>query len=190
MLSRRLGFLVILGTVTMSGAGCTGGSGTAADTAPAVEERTFALKLTPTPLRVAFLTAELTDLSVVEGVRQGSGEVVEAPKLRGMLKVKNTSKDRTARLVGGTIEYLGAEGHPIALAPGRGDTAFTFYTYSGDRVDPGKDTSQTINVPFPAAAINGEKLAEVRLTLTYIPTPYRTEAATVSASLVAQGQGQ
>lgn len=178
--------LAVLGVLAVTGAGCSGGTGTAADTTPRVEERTFALDLTPTPLRLDFLTAELTELSVVERVQQGSGDIVDAPKLRGTLKVKNTSTDRTARLVGGAVEYLDGDGDAIALAPGRGDATFAFYSYSGERVDPGKDTTQTVDVPFPVAALNGDGLAEMRLRLTYIPTPYRTDAATAAASLVAR----
>jgi hypothetical protein len=188
MRNKQRVMLGVLGVIAVTGAGCSGGNGTAADTSPQVEERTFALDLASTPLRLDFLTAELTELSVVERVRKGSREVVAAPTLRGMLKVKNTSSDRTARLVGGAVEYLDADGDPIALAPGRGDAAFTFYSYSGERVDPGKDTTQTIDVPFPVAALNGDEFAEMRLRLTYIPTPYRTDAATVTATLVARDQ--
>lgn len=185
MMKRWRSLMVILGAITVTGVGCTRGDGTAADTAPEVEERTFAVKLEPTPLRVGFLTAELADLRVVERVREGSGEVVDPPKLHGQLKLKNTSADRSARLVGGTVEYIGADGNEITPASGRGDTTFSFYSYS-ERIDPGKDMSQGIEVPFPAAAVNGAGLSELRLELTYVPTPFRTGAATASASLVAQ----
>ncbi|MBI1735498.1 MAG: hypothetical protein HYR51_10020 [Candidatus Rokubacteria bacterium] len=182
MLKQRLAVLVIVAGLAAIAAGCTGGDGTA-DGASAVKERSFVVKLAPTPLRVGFLTAELSNVSVVERVREGSGEVVEPAQLRGTLKVKNMSEDQTARLVGGTLRYLGADGRTIALAAGREAPTFTFYSY-GDRVDPGKETSLGLDVPFPAAAMNGAGLDDLRLELSYIPTPYRTEAATVAATLV------
>lgn len=185
-LKRQLAVLAITGGIAVIAAGCSDRAGTAADAASAVEARTFSVKLAPTSMRLDFLTAELSELNVVERVDNDSGEIVAPATLRGMLKVKNTSSDQTARLVGGSIEYIGASGDRIAVAPGRGGTGFTFYSYSGERVDPGKDTSQTIDVPFPASALNGAGLAEVRLRLTYIPTPYRTDAATAAASLTAQ----
>jgi hypothetical protein len=117
------------------------------------------MKLPPTPMRVDFLTAELMELSVIERVAPGSGEVVEPPRLHGTLRIRNTSSDRTARLVGGAIESVGTDGRRIPLGSGRADTAFTFYSYSGDRVDPGEDTSQTIDIPFPAAALKGNEVA-------------------------------
>lgn len=187
MEKRRIVLLVTAGAVANGIAGCSGRNEPVAET-PSAEVRTFALKRAPTPLRVDFLTAELTGSTVIESVAPGSGEVIEPPRLRGTLRLKNTSTDRTARLVGGAIEYLGPDGDPIPLASGRAETGFTFHSYSGERVDPGKDTSQTIDIPFPAAALDGTGLSEMRLRLTYIPTPYRTDVATTSAS-VATGAG-
>lgn len=188
MLKRRVVFLGVAGVVALGGAGCTRGGETTAKAVAEIEERTYAVQLAPTALRIDFLAAELTGLQVVERVRRGSGEVVDKPMLRGTLRVKNTSDDRAVRIVSGALEYLGADGRPIALPADRGGSTFTFYAYSGgDRIDPGKELSQSIDVAFPSAAVNGASLAEVRLGLTYLPTPYRRETATVPASLVAKG---
>lgn len=179
----RIAALLVAAGLTAVAAGCTGGDGTAEST-PTVTERTFALKIEPTPMRVGFLTAELSNVSVVERVDTGSGQVVDPPKLRGTLKIANTSEAQTARLVVGTLRYLDKQGQPIALAAGREAPSFTFYSY-GDRVDPGKDTSLSLDVAFPAAATNGTPLDDLRIELTYIPAPLVTQAATVSAALVA-----
>jgi hypothetical protein len=179
---------MVVGAAALSATACGGGGATTAETTPAFEERTFALKVTPAELCVDLLRAELSDLTVVERVRSGSGETVEPPKMRGTLKLKNTAVDRTVRLVGGAIEFLGEDGRVIALAPGRGDGKLTFYGYMGDRLDPGQDTRQSVEVPFPAAVLDDTAISDVRLSLTFVPMPYRTEATTVSVTLAATSQ--
>jgi hypothetical protein len=177
--------LFALGVVVGVGLGasaCTGGS-SPPDPAATITTRTFAVTLTSSPMRLGFLTAEFGDLSVVDQVREATGEPVEPPKLRGTLKVKNVSEDRAARLVGGTVRYLDRNGRAIALAAGRDAPAFTFY--SGDRVDPGKETSASIDVPFPAAAMKATPLDDLQVELTYITSPFVREAATTGATVVA-----
>lgn len=184
-LTRRLRILTIITAVAVAAGGCTGSNGTA-DNAPKITERTFAVDVGETPVRVGFLSALLTNVSVMERVQEGSGEVVDPPKLRGTLKIKNTSEDRTARLVGGRLRYLGPDGKAIALAAGREAPTFTFYSY-GDRIDPGKETSLSLDVPFPAAAVKDTALGDMQLELTYVPTPFVTEAATIPTTLAAGG---
>ena len=183
--TRRLGILALVSAFVVAAGGCTGGGGGTAESTPEITERTFALKLQTTPVEVGFLAAELSNLTVVERVREGSGEVVDPPELRGTLKVKNVSEDRTARLIGGRLRYLGRDGRAITLAEGRNAPTFTFYSY-GDRVDPGKETSLTLDVPFPAAAMKDAALDDMQLELSYVPTPFVTEAATMPATLVAR----
>jgi len=150
---------------------------------PSVEEKTFPLAPATARLNGSFLTGELKDLKVVERVEEGTGKVVDAPKLRATLKLKNSSRDQTARLLGGRIEYADGVGTPIALVEGRGDTSFKFYAYTTERLDPGMEISQDIDVPFPAAALENRKLRELRVKLSYIPTPYREETLAVPVSL-------
>jgi len=177
MVQRRLSLLVVPALALLAGlAGC---GRQEASEAPRIEEKVFSMNPMAAPVRVAFLTGELTDLKVVERVNAQTGEVVEAPKLRGTLKLKNGSSDQTARLLAGEVEYLDGAGKPIALANERTDTSFRFSSYQADRLDPGMATSHDIDVPFPAAALNGQMLADVRLNLTYIPAPYREESVTV-----------
>lgn len=150
--------------------------------APAIEDKTFSLTPAASPVKISFLTAELKDLQVVERVDRETGKVTDPPKLRARLTVKNSSSDQAALLVSGRIDYVDVEGRPIPLVEGREDTGFTFYGYQ-QRLDPGMDSSQDIEVPFPAAALKDRKLRDIGLELSYIPTPYREDRARISVSL-------
>lgn len=148
-----------------------------------IEEKTFTVKPATSSLRVGFLTGQLADLKIVESVNQQTREVVTAPRLRGTLKLRNETSDQTARMISGSLEFLDADGQPILLAAEREAPRFTFHSYSGDRLDPGMETSQDLDVSFPAAALDGQRLADIRVKVNYIPDPYRAESATVPVSL-------
>ena len=45
------------------------------------------------------------------------------------------------------------------------------------------ETSHNVDVSFPAAALDGQRLADIRVKVTYIPDPYRAESATVPFAL-------
>ena len=109
--------------------------------------------------------------------------MVQAPALRGTLKIKNASTDRTARLLGGEIKYLDSDGQPIQLAKDRGDAAIEFYSYGGERLDPGMESTHSVDVPFTAAALDGQPLENLDVQLTFIPTPYREVSTQVPVSL-------
>jgi hypothetical protein len=151
--------------------------------APQVEEKTFALTPSTAAMKATFLTGELQDMKVTERVEKGTGKVVDPPKLWATLKLKNTSEDQAARLIVGKIEYADAEGKAIPLAEGRGDTSFKFYSYQTERLDPGMETTARVEVPFPAAALKDKKLQDIRLELTYIPTPFKEETVNIKVSL-------
>ena len=150
--------------------------------APAVEDKVFALTTDNASLKVSFLAGELADLRVTERVEAGTGKVVDLPRLRAKLTLKNTSSDQAARLLSGSIEYMDAEGKRIPPAEGRGDTTFRFSSYQ-ERLDPGMETAQDIEVPFPVVALREKKLRDIRFELSYIPTPYREETATIRVSV-------
>jgi hypothetical protein len=162
-------------------AGCSKGT----EPAPTaqLDSKTIALKPTSSSVQLGFLTGELTDLTVSQTVNTTTGETVQPPKLRATLKLRNASSDQVARLVSGRVEYLDAGGKSIPLAKDRQDTSFKFYSYQGDRLDPGMETSQGIEVPFPMSAMKDGHLADVRLRVAYIPSPFRTESASVAVSM-------
>jgi hypothetical protein len=149
---------------------------------PRTEEKVVHLTPAKSALKVSFLTAELADMRVIERTNAETGEVTYGPRFLATLKLRNPAEDETARLVGGELSYLDREGRPIKLAEGRGEPAFTFPSWSGDRLDPGDDLSTSIDVPFPASAVKGTALSEVRVHLSFVPSPYREAAATFTVS--------
>jgi hypothetical protein len=151
--------------------------------APQVEEKTVTLAPQAAAVKTSFLTGTLQEMRVTQRVEQGTGRVVDPPTLRATLALENTSEDQAARLLGGRLEYVDSEGNTIPLAEERRDTSFQFYSYQVERLDPGAKTTTDIAVPFPAAALIGEKLRDVRLELSYIPTPYREDTVTIPVSV-------
>jgi hypothetical protein len=149
--------------------------------APAVEDMTVALAPSAAPVRVAFLAGELNELQVTARVEPGTGRLVTPPVLKARLKLKNDSPDQAAQLVSGRIEYVDREGNPIPLEEHRGAAAFRFW--GPDRLDPGMETNQTIEVPFPADALEQKNLRDIRLGLTYLATPYREQAVSLPVAL-------
>lgn len=170
-----------VGALTASLAAC--GQSTEQRAAPQVEEKTFSLAPASSPVAAAFLKGELQDMKVSERVEQGSGKVVDPPKFLATLKLKNTSRDQAARLVVGKIEYEDAHGTRIAPAKAREDTSFKFSSYQTVSLDPGQEVTQSIEVPFPSAALTEKSLQGIRLELTYAPTPYKEETVKIKTSL-------
>ena len=179
-------FSVLSVTLALAGvlAGCTKEQ---APDVSRIEDRTFTLRPANTDFRFGVLTGQLSDLTVTQRIDETTGEVVYAPQLRATLKLKNTSPDQAVRLLAGGLEYLGPDGKPIPLAENRGNTDFNFYSYASDRLDPGMESSHNVDVPFPAAALDGRRMAEIRLSVTYIPTAYREESVTVPLTVAPQG---
>jgi hypothetical protein len=144
-----------------------------------IDAKTIPLNPQVTFVKASFLTGELRGLRVTERTEHTTGKLVEPPVLRATLTVTNDSEHQAARLLGGKIEYLDAAGKPIPLA----HTSFTFIGMPTDRLDPGKHTSQVIEVPFPPAALEPNGLREVSLQLTYLPGPYQVDTVNIPVSL-------
>lgn len=174
---------IALSTALALGAALAGCAEQEVGAAPQIVEKTFTLRPETVPLKVSFLHGELTGLKVVERVNEATKDVVEQPKLRGTLKLKNTATDQAVRLISGRIAYADVNGKPIALAENRSNTGFQFYAYQSERLDPGMETSRDIDLPFPVTALAPKKLGDLRLELTYIATPYREESFAVSVSI-------
>jgi hypothetical protein len=139
-------------------------------------------------LKAGIVTGEVTNLKVTERVEQGSGRVVSPAKLTALLTLRNSSENQTVRLVAGTIKYIDAQGQPIKLEDTRTAPALTLTTYgSSDRLDPGQEAIQSLDIDFPAEALKAQKLKEIRLELAYIPSPYRQETVNFT---VAIGEGK
>ncbi len=145
-------------------------------------EKTFTLA-SNTPLKVDFLSAQLQGLTITERIDPTTKQVVDRPELRGTLKLTNDSKDQSARLLGGSLVFLDAKGQVIPIAKDRGDTSFTFSAYETQRLDPGKETSQMIDVPFPVAGLQATEIHSIRVELNYLPSAYRAQSVDYPVSL-------
>jgi len=128
-------------------------------------------------VKVGIVTGEMTELKVMERVEEGSGRIAAPAKLTGKLVLKNVSTDQTVRLINGKISYIDVAGKPIKLEDNRTEPLLKLSSSYGtaDRLDPGQDTTQNIDVEFPAEALKLKRLKDIRLGLSYIPTPYREE---------------
>ena len=139
-------------------------------TAAVIEDKTYTVTPAAMKVKAGIVTGEVT-----ERVEQGSGRVVSAAKLTAKVVLKNSSANQTVRLVSGTIKYIDVQGQPIKLEESRTEPTLKFATYGSDRLDPGQEAIQSLDVDFPAEALKAKKLKEIRLDLAYIPSPYLEE---------------
>ncbi len=151
--------------------------------APEPITKTFTLTPGATAVKVDFLSGQLQNLTVTERVVPKTEKLVDRPELRGTLKLTNGSADQSVRLIKGKLLFLDAKGQVLPLAKDRGDTSFSFNSYDTQRLDPGQDTSITIDIPFPQAGLQANGVQNVRVDLTYLPTPYKEQAVTVPVAV-------
>ena len=155
-------------------------------TAAVIEDKIYTVTPASVVVKAGILAGEVTEMRVTERVEKGSGRLVSPAKLTGTLKLKNSSKDQAVRLVGGKIQYIDAQGQPIKLEETRTEPTIKFATYGAERLDPGQDATQSVDVDFPAEALKVKKLKEIRLELTYIPSPYKEETVNFTVSISGQ----
>jgi uncharacterized membrane protein YeaQ/YmgE (transglycosylase-associated protein family) len=158
----------------------------AATTDPVIEDKTYAVTPAAMKVKAGIVTGEMTNMKVTERVEKGSDRVVSPAKLTAILQLKNSSANQTVRFVAGKIQYIDAAGQPIKLEDMRTEPTLTFRTDGNDRLDPGQEAIQSLDVDFPAEALKTKKLKEIRLDLAYIPSPYHE--ATVSFGVSIGGQ--
>jgi hypothetical protein len=174
---------VAVGILALVLAACSQQQGAVAAPNAQPPEKTFTLQPNTAPVQVAFLAGQLQDLRVSERVEARTGKVLDPPLLHATLKLKNISGDQSARLISGKLQYLDPDGKPIPLSKDRQDTGFALNSYQTDRLDPGMQTSQEIEVPFPVAGLKNNTLRDIRLDLTYTPLPYKEQGITVPFSV-------
>lgn len=146
-------------------------------------KKTFTLTSHATTMKVDFLRAQLQGLTITEWIDPTTERVVDLPELHGTVKLTNDSRDQSAQLIGGRLIFLDAKGQPIAAAKDRSDASFSFSAYEVQRLDPGKETSQTIDVPFPRAGLQAGEIQGIRLDLMYLPSAYREQGVDYPVSL-------
>lgn len=154
--------------------------------AAVIENKTYTVTPAAMKVKAGIVTGEVTEMKVTERVEQGSGRVVSPAKLTANVMLRNSSENETVRLVAGTIKYIDEQGQPIKLEESRTEPTLRFATYGTDRLDPGQESTQSLDVDFPAEALKAKKLKEIRLELAYIPSPYREETVHFIVSIGGQ----
>src|SRR5712691_10537017 len=180
-MSKWAGVTVVVAAVAMMTLGCA--QGPSATAAAVVEDKTYPVPPASVTVKAGIVTGEVTEMKVTERVEKGPDRVVSPAKLTGTLKLKNTSANQTVRLVAGKILYIDAQGQPIKLEESRTEPVVKFATYGSERLDPGQDGTQSLDVEFPAEALKAKKLKEILLELAYIPPPYREESINFTVSI-------
>lgn len=154
-----------------------------AATAAVLEDKAYPVTPAAMKVKAGILTGEVTEMKVTERVEQGSGRAVSSPKFTARMTLKNTSTDQTIRLVAGKIRYIDARGATIELAPSQTEPALRFATGGNDRLDPGQEVTESVDVDFPIEALKATTLKEIRFDLAYIPSSFRQESAHVPVSI-------
>lgn len=154
-------------------------------TATVIEDKFYTVTPDKVQVKTGIVNGEVTELKVMERVEKGSGRVDSPAKLTGKLKLTNSSTDQTVRLVGGKILYIDDKGQIIKIGEARTEPTLKFPTSynSTDRLDPGQDVTQSMEVDFPAEALTAKKLKEIRIELAYIPSSYKLQTAGFSVSI-------
>lgn len=153
-----------------------------------IEDKIYVVAPDQIKLQTGILLGEVTEMTVVERVEQGTGRVDSAAKLKGKLKLTNGSTDQSVKLINGRILFIDEQGQPILVDDKRTEPriAFSGSYNSPDRLDPGQDTTQDVDVNFPAEALKGKALKEIRLEVEYLPTAYRKDTASFNVTVNSQ----
>jgi uncharacterized membrane protein YeaQ/YmgE (transglycosylase-associated protein family) len=157
-----------------------------AATAAVTEDKTYTVTPATMKVKAGIVTGEVMDMKVIERVEQGSGRIVSAPKFSAKVVLKNSSTNQTVRLVSGKIRYVDAQGQPIKLEDSRTEPTIKFAGSSSDRLDPGQEVIESLDVDFPAEALKASRLKQIHLDLAYIPSPYREETVNFVVSIGGQ----
>lgn len=154
--------------------------------AAAIDDKIYAVSPDQVMVKAGIVTGEVTEMKVTERVEQGSGRVDSPAKLTGKLKLTNSSTDQTVRMLGGKLIYIDDQGQVIKIEQARTEPVLKFpssFNNGADRLDPGQDATQAVEVDFPAEALKAKKLKEIRLELAYIPSAYKLQTANFSVSI-------
>jgi uncharacterized membrane protein YeaQ/YmgE (transglycosylase-associated protein family) len=157
-----------------------------AATAAVVEDKSYTVTPPSVPVKAGIVTGEVVDMKITERIEKGSDRVVAPAKLTGILRLKNISANQTVRLLGAKIGYVDAQGQPIKLEDMRTEPTVRFTASSTERVDPGQEITEAIDVDFPAEALTAARLREIRLDLAYVTSPYRAETVRLPVSIGAR----
>jgi hypothetical protein len=180
----RLGVMTVTAAVAAMTLGC---GQTSSTPAAVIEDKVYTVTPSAMAVKAGVMTGEVTDMKITERVDKGSGAVVSSAKLTGRLNLKNSSTDQAIRLVGGKIQFIDADGKAMMVDQKKIEPTIKFQTYgAAERLDPGQDATQVLDLDFPAAALKAKELKEIRLELTYIPSPYKADTVNFVVSIGGQ----
>lgn len=153
--------------------------------AAAINDKVYTVTPASVKVQAGMLSGEVTEMKVTERVEEGTGRVASPARLTGKLVLKNTSADQSVRLIDAKLLYIDAQGKPITLEKDRTEPTIKVASSYGssDRLDPGQDTTQAVDVDFPAAALKARKLKDIRVDLSYIPSQYKEEKLSFAVSI-------
>lgn len=179
-------------TVFPRGADATTFDGAPPPAAPVaeIEDRTHRLMPASVSMKAGIIAGEMTEMKVRERVERGSDRIVSPAKLSATLRLTNTSRDQTVRVIGGKVQYIDAQGLPIKLEAARTES---FASCGLERLDPGQDAIQPLDLDFPGAALQTSTLTEIRLELAFTSSPYREGTLNFAVSIaprVERGNGR
>jgi uncharacterized membrane protein YeaQ/YmgE (transglycosylase-associated protein family) len=152
-----------------------------AATAAVIDDKTYTVTPDAMKVKAGVVIGEVTEMKVTERIEQGSGRITSPAKFTARLVLKNSSTNQTVRLVGGKIQYIDAHGQPIKLEDARAEPTLKFS--SSERLDPGEETTQSVDVEFPVEALKTKTLGQIRLELAYVPSPYKEETLNFAVSI-------
>jgi len=185
---KQIGLAVACALATAAAVTFGGCSPQPSAVAPVISDKVYTVTPDSVKAKVGIVSGELTEMKVTERIEEGSGRVASPAKLTGKLALKNISADQTVRLIGGKILYIDAQGQPIMLEEKRTEPTIKVASSYGstERLDPGQDATQSVEAEFPVAALKAKKLKEIRLELSYIPSPFKEEKLNFTVSIGGQ----
>lgn len=150
-----------------------------------IEDKVYTVTPGEVEVKAGIVGGSMTQMKITERVEQGSGRVESPAKLSGNLKLSNTSADQSVRLLGGRILYIDDQNQPIKLEEARTEPELRFQSThnAAERLDPGQEATQPVEVDFPTAALKDRKLKEIRIELAYIPSSYKVQTSTFAVSI-------
>jgi hypothetical protein len=181
----RLGGMLVTTVLVAMTVGCTQKEQVSA---AVIEDKVFTVTPVSVQVKAGILTGEMAEMKVTERIEKGSGRIDSPPKLTGTLKLKNNSTDQSVRSIEGKIQYIGADEKVIKLEETRNNLAIKSDSYgsSSERLDPGQEAMKSVNVDFPAEALEAKKLKDIRLELIYLPSAYKDETVNLAVSISSQ----
>jgi hypothetical protein len=152
-----------------------------------IQDRTYPVTPASAAVNIGIITGVVIDLKVTERVERSSDRIVSPARLTGTLRLTNASANRSVRLIEARLLFIDAEGQPIKLTGARTDLPVKLSTYGREWLDPGQNTTQSLDMEFPGEALKTRILRDIRVELSYVASPFREEMVTFAVSI---GAGQ